>query len=174
VKPGGAKQKGAQFELDIAKLFTKEFKIPVRRCPNSGGWATSGKKEGMSSGLLSGDLTCEDTTWPFGVECKKQEKVWTLEAILNNSCKVFVDWWLQCVRDATNCRKIPLLVFSRNFVGVFVATRREAFDTLPPNVLIVSVAGGEVYVVTLDVWLQCRKVWIPASPITPPLFSEKK
>ena len=91
MKPKSAKQKGKNFERDIAKALGKAFNCKdTRRTPCSGAIDT-----------FPGDI-CKlpKEIDDFIIECKKQERMnlW--------------DWLAQAEREAG--RKTPVLIFSRN------------------------------------------------------------
>jgi hypothetical protein len=69
---------------------------------------------------MTGDVSSHDEAFPFSVECKCQEK-WRLEMIVEGRCAWFTKCWKQCVDDAIKGRKIPMLVFTRNWIGDYVA-----------------------------------------------------
>lgn len=103
-------EKGKDLERRVAKMFTDAFKIPFMRVPHSGM---------MKSIPECGDVYSED--FPYCIECKKRAII-TLEDVM---LKELAGWWKQAVRQATPCKKRPMLVISRDRGGVFLITRRE-------------------------------------------------
>lgn len=113
------RKKGAGQELKVAKLFTEWFGAETYRTPGSGGWATRKTNKNLNA---SGDLVCEDPTFPFCVEVKKVEG-WDLTSLFDPKQKaLFFKWWKQCV-DETPEDKIPLLVFNKNGTQELCAMR---------------------------------------------------
>lgn len=121
MKRGAGRKKGSVFERKIAKIFSKWSGSDVNRTPLSGGWAKNAK-HGVKNDLIS-----TDPNFPFGVECKHQEK-WLIESLLHSKVKIFA-WWKQCV-DETPKGKIPLLVFHRNLSATFAMISLEGWRQL--------------------------------------------
>lgn len=114
--------KGKNFEREIAEMFEAWYGKPFRRTPNSGGLAIQARE-------IAGDLICDDPAFPFLVEIKKHEG-WELSSILllgrrrfeetttesgkDRTCEILA-WWNQAVREAKGIKRIPMLVFSKNY-----------------------------------------------------------
>lgn len=117
--------KGARNERELAKVFTEWWGEQFVRTPLSGGWA-KGKKS------VSGDLVSKEdnTKFPFSLEAKCVEG-WTFDVLWNPGSLIF-KWWEQCLEDALNAGKIPLLVFKRNLKPWFAMTTDRYHAQLLP------------------------------------------
>jgi len=113
-----AKRKGSGFERKISK-FLKEMwpDGEFERTPMSGG---SQLRKGWK---LAGDIVTTSLTFPFCVECKKQEK-WRLEG-LHLRDNIINKWWHQALDESRLVGKKPLLIFSRNHSPIYAAIRTK-------------------------------------------------
>lgn len=113
-----SKDKGADFERLVAKMFANVYGMLFRRTPLSGGWA-------KDADVAAGDLVCvDDPDFGYCVECKKEEG-WCLESLFTDKHAWFDAWWKQLVEECPEDKE-PLLVFSRNYMPIFVAVRSAA------------------------------------------------
>lgn len=103
------RNKGANAERKLAKLFSTWWGSEFTRTPMSGGFATKTFRDDWNA---SGDLVTPDVDFPFCVESKKVEG-WHLEQLLTSPKCIIHKWWQQTL-DETPEGKEPLLVFSRN------------------------------------------------------------
>ncbi len=153
--PKMSRDKGAGFELKIAKIFGEKFGMEIRRTPMSGGWAQGAED-------VAGDLVCVKPgpdAFPYCVECKKQES-WRMETLFTDQIAWFVNWWGQLL-NSLPAGKTPLLVFSRNRTPVFVSFPKlmteDLLGTNEPGVPYLSVYleqfGYVVIVMGLDDFL---------------------
>ena len=135
-----SRNKGAGFERHIAKLFSEALGLTFRRTPLSGGWAQAAE-------VAAGDIVCvDDSAFAFCIECKKAEG-WRTHSLLTDNHKWFDNWWAQVVEECPS-GKIPLLVFSRNYLPVFVATKVVGSIDIPH--VTTNVAGERVVVYLLS------------------------
>jgi hypothetical protein len=118
-----SKTKGRGFESEVARLFTNWAGSQFRRVPLSGGW---------QGGVVTGDIflvaeylaSCAfggpRPRFPFSLECKKQES-WDFAQLFkgDTNCPLFT-WWEQTKRGAKVTGKLPALVFTRNYLPIFV------------------------------------------------------
>jgi len=117
-----AKSKGRGFENEVAKLLTDWSGYKHQRVPQSGGWDKQ---------VVSGDVFCqaeyasapgprESIFVPLSWECKKQEG-WDFAQLFNDSekCPLRV-WWNQASTDAKGIKKLPALIFTRNYLPIFI------------------------------------------------------
>lgn len=110
----GAKNKGSAYELKMAKSLSAWWGEDFHRTPNSGAWSST-----HNSDMQAGDIiTPEKAKFPFVVECKNHEG-WTLENVIMNTGN-HRDWYEQVVGDALRVKKVPFLLFHRNFSDDFV------------------------------------------------------
>jgi len=135
IMPGRkSRTKGRSFELDIAKLFTDWAGSKFRRVPLSGGW--------QSSDVVAGDifLVAEYEVvgigdeprvhFPLSVECKKQEG-WDFAQLFRASEKFPLRlFWVQATSDAHKIKKLPVVIFSRNFLPIFIMIGTKTVDRL--------------------------------------------
>lgn len=116
-----SKTKGRNFEGEVAKLLTKWSGLEHRRVPQSGGWD---KK------IVCGDVICSaeyesvpdqiSIFVPFVWECKKQEN-WDFVQLFKDDekCPPHL-WWEQVSSDSKRVRKLPALIFTRNYLPIFI------------------------------------------------------
>lgn len=113
-----SRAKGARFENEIAKRWTKWSGEHLRRTPQSGGWSNA--KFGVT-----GDLVCDKKRWPFHIECKAREG-WHLDDLItglrHEDERSVRQWWLQASSQCPD-GKTPLLVFKRNRCPTLVMMR---------------------------------------------------
>jgi hypothetical protein len=111
----GAKNAGAKFERDTAKILGAWWGFPFHRTPGSGSlhWSKSNN--------VAGDIvTPPEANCPYSIECKHHNSEWTLENAMMNTGDI-KHWWSQCVSDALSVDKVPMLIFKRNRSKTFVA-----------------------------------------------------
>lgn len=116
-----AKEKGAQFERDIAKRFQERYGIELVRTPQSGGFAKNKTSKGEE---FRGDIVPvdKDINLKVHIECKSQ-KSWNLHS-----------WLMQAKEDAPR-KKIPLVVFRRfKTPHIYVTISLEDFFKLVPSI----------------------------------------
>lgn len=121
-----SKKKGNANELECAKFLKEWTGLEFNRVPQSGGlrWKNS---EGVT-----GDLVCEDRSFPFSVETKHYKKI-VFKPILPSSSFVF-KVWNQAQQDAERANKLPLVILRQN-----------------------GMPKGE-YVIYLSAWVVCKYV----------------
>jgi Holliday junction resolvase len=124
MRPGGGRQKGSNFERQLAKVFSDWCGYKINRTPLSGGWGN--KREHGTCGDLVVERKYYDK-FPFCVEAKKQEG-WTLDDLIHNEKTKVKAWWQQCRADAKHVGKIPLLVMARNFVPPVIMMRQKDYS----------------------------------------------
>lgn len=121
------RNKGASFERKIAKQIGEWFECEAHRTPQSGGlrWAEDNR--------VSGDIVVSlNVPFPFNIECKKHEG-WDFEQLIKGTGEV-TDWWLQCITDAREIKKVPLLTFSKNYSPIYYMIYQKDWEKLPlPN-----------------------------------------
>lgn len=128
-----SRQKGANFELEVADILSKWWGGKIRRVPLSGGHSK------MSS---SGDILPVDENrhlWPFSVECKKTAG-WDFSDLLKipkADQDTLIAFWRQCTEDCdvynhnnTKRPRIPILIFSANFQPVYAMLNLEDFEKI--------------------------------------------
>jgi len=104
-----ARTKGAAYERWVANTVSEWWGETFRRTPMSGGWAKS---------AIRGDIASieKDTTFPFTVECKRQE-IFDFYHFFNKpiNCELR-SWWWQADEDADYKKSglIPMLLIRTN------------------------------------------------------------
>ena len=93
-----SKNKGANYERTIAKIFKEKLGVELKRTPQSGGFA----KDSSKGDEFRGDIVSVDDTIDFKlhIECKDQA-TWSLPA-----------WIKQAIEDCPE-GKVPIVVFHR-------------------------------------------------------------
>jgi len=101
-----SKKKGNANELECAKFLKEWTGLEFNRVPQSGGlrWKNS---EGVT-----GDLVCEDRSFPFSVETKHYKDIKFDEKLKSTSFVFKV--WDQALRDAERATKHPLVILRKN------------------------------------------------------------
>jgi len=102
-----AKSKGNKFERDMAKVLSEWWGEEFRRTPLSGGWGEA---------CTTGDIVSVSpkSTFPFSVECKRNEAFKFNTFFQDNNTALFNSWWKQCCLDAKKAKKLPLLLTKIN------------------------------------------------------------
>jgi hypothetical protein len=108
-----AKRKGSTYERTLCKVFGALWGSKFFRTPMSGG---SQLKHDYN---LAGDISTPDETFPYHVEAKNQEALKSFHNIfVSKKCPVW-KWWGQATTECP-VDKIPLLIFTRNYMPSFV------------------------------------------------------
>ena len=120
-----AKNKGANFERFVAKLFEKWWGSKFYRTPMSGG---SQLKDGFN---MAGDLCTDDVSFPFHIECKKQEKWELAQLFVSEVCRPWA-WLKQCLKECPDGH-IPLLIMTKNQYPIWVMMLMSTWAKRPIN-----------------------------------------
>lgn len=147
--------KGGSFEGEIAKEFSlyltqMRTEDGVWRTEQSGGRVTSRAKANMKTRLDQyGDITytipeCKYWFDVFSVECKtgyakktkskikKQTTLthWSLLDMIDSTQKLpqFHEFWEQCLNDAVESKREPILIFRRNRRASCIAMHQDIFN----------------------------------------------
>lgn len=108
-----AKRKGSSYERTLCKTFSELWGSKFFRTPMSGG---SQLKHDYN---LAGDISTPDEAFPYHVEAKNQEALQSFHNIFTSAkCPVW-KWWTQCTTECPS-GKVPLLVFTKNYMPSFV------------------------------------------------------
>ena len=135
-----SRDKGARFELEVAKLFSNAYDLEFRRTPLSGGWA-------KDADVAQGDIVClDDDEFAYCIECKNQEG-WKFESLFTSSHSWFDAWWNQAVDECPD-DKDPLLVFSKNYTPIFVAMSSDIGFGIQTKAFASLVWNGDRIVIT--------------------------
>lgn len=99
------RSRGASYERKIAKLLTSSTGKKFKRTPRSGALLREGSIDGA---FISGDVICE-IPCIFSIECKNCRDI-NLESVLKSPATApFVKYWCQCVYDARQSHKHPMM-----------------------------------------------------------------
>lgn len=119
-----SKNKGSNYERDVAKTFKEAYKIELTRTPQSGGFA----KKSQKAKDFRGDITCLDESIEFllHVECKNS-KTWSLPA-----------WIKQAESDCPKGR-VPVVIFHQHGTSKdYVSLSLKDFLSLVPKEVVVK------------------------------------
>ena len=154
-KRKNSREKGARYERAIAEKFMDWCGWPVKRTPQSGGWA-KGDEFGVA-----GDLVCTKKLFKFHVEIKNRQH-WALTDLItgvrNKGSRSLVEWWAQTTNECPP-KKIPILVFTKNTFPDFIMIRQSDMDAvhnwtvLLPK-FIMENDSGTVVILLLDDFLR--------------------
>jgi len=124
-----SKQKGNRYERRCAKLLSEFTGTNFRKVPASGGFNKFGGQV-VAEHAFSGDVICDDKDFCFSVEAKNQ-KTFSFVALLSSpKTAKFTEWWKQCVEDANNIGKLPMLMFKPNTQEDFIALSQQGIEQL--------------------------------------------
>lgn len=120
----------------MAKLLTIWWGAEFHSTPASGGlhWRKDAR---VAGDIVAPSEGGED--YPFSNECKKVEG-WNFEQLIKGTGEV-TDWWSQCIRDAKEVSKIPLLTFSKNRSPIYFMMPSDSWAKLgmePKNYFITT------------------------------------
>ena len=109
-----SRTKGSKNERGVAKLFQAWTEFEFARTPQSGGlhW----KKQNTV-----GDIVCIDERhgrkFPFSIECKFHHDLdfsHLIDGTMGKGTNKIIHFWEQCLGDAEQANKVPLLFMRRN------------------------------------------------------------
>ncbi len=122
MRPGGGKQKGAQFEREICKRLSLWVSDGERedvfwRSAMSGGRATVQHRKGVDvrqggdicAVAPEGHILCDE----FFIECKYVKDLGFGTFIVNGTGKLR-DFWLKCLEESARHKKSPMLIAKQN------------------------------------------------------------
>ena len=118
------RQKGNDYELKIAKIFTNWSGRKFERVPRSGGlrW-----KEDNN---VTGDIVSPfELKFPITIETKKREDSWDFDKLLEETSEIW-KWWEQSCEDGRRVGKISWLVIGRNFRSDYLFMEKDCFEKL--------------------------------------------
>jgi hypothetical protein len=143
MRPGGGKQKGAQFEREVCKrlsLWVSEGKDEdlFWRSAMSGGRATVAGKSGKKLNRQAGDISAVSKegcslTDRFYIECKHVANL-SLEGMLLNDNGLLASFWDECTNQAREYKKAPMLIARQNrWRSALVLAFSDDFQRLTPH-----------------------------------------
>lgn len=123
MRPGGGKQKGAQFEREVCKRLSLWVSGGADedlfwRSAMSGGRATVAGKDGKVLRRQAGDITATSKegcslTDRFYIECKHVANL-SLEGFILNDAGSLATFWDECVVQAKTYNREPMLIARQN------------------------------------------------------------
>lgn len=128
-----SKKKGNANEREVGKFLKLWTGLEFNRVPQSGGlrWKSA---EG-----ITGDLVCEDKSFPFCVETKHYKKL-TFSKVLRSNSSIYTIWQ-QAKRDAYRAGKKPMLILRHN--GMPKGEFMLYFDIRLPDTIVPASIGRE-------------------------------
>ena len=139
-----SRQKGARAETTIRDLLRERTGLQWERVPSSG---ALDPKHG-----LKGDLYVPNEDNYYCVEVKHYKDDHLTSKVLTDKDPQLIDWWDQTVREASQVKKVPLLIFKFDRSKIFVA-----FDGIPTGIykyMYVNVPSREFNIALLEDWLK--------------------
>lgn len=153
-KPINSKQKGAEFELKVAKKFTM-WAAPSGefiRTKNIQCVDFSQRTVGGDVALIKDNQVVKN--FPLSIECKKEEGWDLTQVLLRNAKHRFASWWEQSSFDAKAFGKVPVVVFARNFCKEFILYPAEIGGVLDrvsePHRMLIPVGEENLFVSELE------------------------
>ena len=120
------KEKGNAFERKVAKMLSEWSGVKFMRTPMSGAIHNFKDKRVVSDivpPLALGEF-------PFSIECKNVNCSWEFSTFLEGTSQTLEKHWKQCIDDALREGLLPLLVFTKNFRGIYAALNLVDFKRL--------------------------------------------
>ena len=163
--------KGSSFERLICRKLTEWVTgSPTPeifwRSATSGAKATQDRKAGRGSNM-GGDLVAiHPLGQPFidrySVECKDRKSYGKLENLIDGKGEL-LEWWGQCVRDATASERYPLLIYKAKNTPIYVAHPLDIALAVPRLSFFCTVYNGGVGIVLFEEWMKYNR-WIRDDP----------
>jgi len=126
MRAGGGRIKGHNYENEVAKILSVWSKVQWKRVPMSGGWG--------SKDIASGDIFCtlefdkkNPIIMPLSIELKNAQAWELVHFFKDTDSSPIGSWWQQSSDDARKSKKIPVVIFSKNYFPNFIM--------LPSNIL---------------------------------------
>lgn len=138
-----SKDKGTRAEILVRDTLVKHTGLNWQRTPLSG---ALDPKHGMKS-----DLYIPNANSVYAVEVKHYADSSITHLLIHGVNPTLVVWWEQCVRQADQVSKKPLLIFKHDRSKLFVAFAELPSDSY--NYLYVSRGEHGFFVALLEDWL---------------------
>lgn len=140
-----SKEKGTRAETLIKETLSKYTKLNWQRTPLSG---ALDRKHGLAGDLY---IPIEKNLWCVEVKHYKEDHL--TSKILTNKTSQLLEWWVQCITQAHQVNKLPLLIFKFDRSKIFVA-----FDTMPNtdnyHYVYVNVPPHQFWISLLEDWIE--------------------
>ena len=127
--PSPSKNKGSNFEREIAKFLTEQYHTQFIRCPGSGaytGGSNSSRKQFLHDGQIrsfKGDIVPGEHFDKLNIECKSY-KEFPWHQLLSNECKL-LDTWIDQIYQAADDNDFNVLFMKFNRIGKFIAVESK-------------------------------------------------
>lgn len=118
-----SRAKGNRYERDMAQAFSTWTGFKMVRTPSSG------------FTHKTGDICPKEpenmVEFPINIELKKRN-TWNLSDLITNKRvkNGIIDWWKQCINDASQSYRIPILIFSKNLDIDYVLMSKAVYDAM--------------------------------------------
>lgn len=141
-----SRAKGARAESAAKDILVKYTKLNWERIPLSGALDA---KHG-----LKGDLYIPNVNNIYCVEVKHYADDQISTKILTDKNPQFIKWWKQCLRQATEVRKQPLLLFKHDRSKWFCANNIYPLNIKDSDFLMFNSPEYEIFIFRLEDWLK--------------------
>lgn len=142
-----SKAKGSRTEMLVRDTLRKYTGLNWERTPLSGALnAVHG---------LKADIYVPNEKNLFSVEIKGYADDHVTSKILTDKNPQILEWWKQCIRQAKETDKVPLLIFKFDRSKLFVA-----FTDIPTSsyrTMFIDIDGHSFFVAKLEDWLECER-----------------
>ena len=143
-----SKAKGSKAEADAAKFLNEHTGLKFIRTPLSG--ALDAKH------MLKGDIYLGGSSNKYCIEIKHYEEDHLTSKVLTDKTPQIISWWEQCIREAGQVSREPLLIFKHNrgkwFVGFVEPPSSEDY-----RYVFINLVAHQFFVAKLEDWLQYEK-----------------
>lgn len=138
-----SRAKGARAESTVRDILREKTKLQWERVPGSGALDPKHK--------LKGDLYIPDSSNRYCVEVKHYEEDHLTSKILTSKNPQLLIFWEQCVRQALQVGREPLLIFKFDRSKVFVGFAKE--PTQIYDYISINIGEYLFYTAELEIWL---------------------
>lgn len=141
-----SRQKGARAETNAKDILVKYTGHNWKRVPGSGALS--------ADHMLKGDLYIPEVKNKYCVEVKHYKDDQFTTKIFTSKEPALFGWWKQANRQATQVKKIPLLIFKHDRSKFFVCTH-DYFDSI--NYRTAYIPNIDASICKLEDWLTYDK-----------------
>ena len=120
------KAKGNAFERKVAKMLSEWSEVKFMRTPMSGAIHNFKDKRVVSDIVPPLALGA----FPFSIECKNVACSWEFSTMMEGTSQTLNKHWEQCCNDAKQEGLLPMLIFTKNFRGIYTALNKPDFERL--------------------------------------------
>lgn len=171
MRPGGGRQKGANFEGKIAKALSAALPLTFIRSPGSGArvGGQNFEKFGSMFGADAMKLFVADVVptnerdigyrFKWSIECKFYAQVETFSNLFLGASNVY-RWFEESVIDAAKVDKKPILIWKWNNTPIFVAIEDDGNLQYDPKLKIQHMNGRPLAIYQFDELLTIPDFWM--------------